>query len=179
MFSGIQKKTRIILSTSFVVCLVAMGTYGGAVFLFFKKTNEVAAIPLTAQDLSRKAEEAQAAKHFLSATASSRTALREFFFREDDIVRFLGDMEQVAQRAGVSLTLTSADAKIEGGLEIEADITGSWEDLAQFLTLLDAYPAPMTITRVSLNTRSESEQGASKKIWGGTVMFTLKSYIGP
>ncbi len=179
MFSGIQKKTRVILLVSFVVFLAAVGVYAGVSYLFFKKMNEVAAMPLTAMELSRKAEEAQAAKHFLSATVASRSALRAFFFRDDDIIRFLSDMESSARQAGVSLTLTSVDTKVEGGLGIEANMNGPWENVARFLTLAEAYPAPIEIMRVSLTAGNIPEGKTPKSTWNGTIMFTLKSYIGP
>ncbi len=177
MFSGIQKKTRTILILSFVIFLLASGGYGTLVYLFFKEKNNIAAMPLAAMELSRKAEGAQAAKHFLSSTEKERALLRTFFFRDDDIVRFLGDMEHTAREVGASLTLTSADARTEGGLEIEANISGSWESVAQFLTLVEAYPAPIEIVRTSLNTGGGGEEG-SGRVWNGTIVFILKSYMG-
>ncbi|MEK7134721.1 MAG: hypothetical protein AAB819_03310 [Patescibacteria group bacterium] len=178
MLSGIQKKTRVILLASFVAFLIASGAYGGIVYLFLKQKNEVAAMPLTATELFRKVEEAQAAKHFLSATVAERTALRTFFFRDDDIVRFLGDVESAARQVGASLTLTSADADKEDGLGIEAGISGQWESVARFLALIETYPAPIEIIRVSLNAVGSAEKGSvSEREWSGTIMFTLKSYI--
>ena len=161
-----------------MVFFVAAGAYAAAAYFLLKNIEEVSAIPLKVAEISRKTDEFLAARHFLSGTVVARAALREFFFRDDDLVHFLGEVEDAARKTNVSLTLKSVDAETAGNLDIEAEVSGSWESVARFLTLVETYPGPIGITRISRNKTPAPEDGRSTGKWSGSLTFILKSYIG-
>lgn len=179
MFSHIQKRTRIILIASALAFLVAAGGYGGMMYMFFKKSGTVDAMPAQADALIRKTQEAQSARRLLAETITSREALTGFFFKEDDVVKFLEDLENVARETNSSLELKSAMVISGEGLSFQAETIGSWQSVALFVDLLESYPASIEITHVSFTKGGTTMEGSqSKENWTATVTFVLKSYIG-
>lgn len=179
MFSHIQKRTRVILAISALSFMIAAGGYGGILYAFLKKSASIDMLPSEAEALIRKTAEAQNARRLLSETAVSRTALDGFFFKEDDVVKFLEDLENVARKTGSSLELKSATVVSESGLSFQAETTGSWQSVALFVSLLESYPAAIEITHISFTEGGTPQEGSqSKKQWTAGMTFVLKSYIG-
>jgi len=179
MFSGIQKKTIWIFFSSLFLCVLTATMYGLAVYLFLKKKDVVTALPIQAAEISQKVKSAQDAQHFLSATTNDRAALARFLFGEDDIVRFLGEIEDTAKTVQTTMTLTSVEAQTPGGLLVQAEVSGSWENVFQFIHLLEVYPAHIVVTKVSLNRNNLASEGITTPEWRGGITLLLKSYIAP
>ena len=137
IFSGIQKKTFIVVGIALGVFIVSAGAYGAGIYALLTMRARVLALPIEASALVLQSEKAQAARRILEKTEAEREMLQRFFFTEDEAVSFLGDIEEVARGVGASIELTSAAAQKDGGLLLEAELSGEWESVMRFLALLE------------------------------------------
>jgi predicted nuclease with TOPRIM domain len=129
------------------------------------------------QELQKEDERAQTlldVKRQLKRLALEREELREFFFKEEDIVKLLEQLENLAKHADIEMIVTAAaPAESQGKTVFRAGmkIDGSWQDAMYFVSLLESLPLRLEVTRVNLS------GGESSGRWTGEVSLDLLSFV--
>ena len=181
MQNNFQKfqKTPLFLSVIFLV-------FSCFVFLFFyeeiqnnSKTSELAQI--TWQSEANKRNETQSLNRSLQMTEQERTLLETHFIRSSDVVPFLDMIEKLAPEVGARVEISLVDIpKDNSGLIVEMKVTGIFEALYKFLTLLEN--SPYELDFISMDIQKLGGEIVSDKIrlfsqWSAIFRIKLLSFI--
>lgn len=161
---------------SIALAAVAVVAYALLWFLFVGEQGRAATLAgkLTLAEQARIGD--LSLKTLLSETAQKRARADAFFVGKDGAVAFLKELEKVGVSSGVKTTVVKVakkedeDAERAGAgvetLTIAIEAAGSFAGVHRFLALVERFPRPMTLSRVSF---SQSEKG----VWNG--VFELEA----
>src|SRR3989338_2113019 len=173
------QKTPLFLSIIFLV-------FSCFIFLFFyeeiqnnSKTSELAQI--TWRSEANKRNETQSLNRSLQMTKQERTLLETHFIRSSDVVPFLDMIEKLAPEVGARVEISLVDIpKDNSGLIVEMKVTGIFEALYKFLTLLEN--SPYELDFISMDIQKLGGEIVSDKIrlfsqWSAIFRIKLLSFI--
>jgi Tfp pilus assembly protein PilO len=170
-----MKNTTIIsgiLSGIFVLC-----TLGGSWYGLSSIRDMRVKLSATLLDLQKEEDKARMildVKNQLKRLEGERTKLGQYFFKEEEIVRLLEQLEDLARHADVEMTVASAsiaDRDQKKVFQIGIKIDGSWQHTVYFIKLLESLPFRLQLTHMSLSNMESGEQ------WAGNLSVDLLSFI--
>jgi len=173
-----QKKTKILLITAIALCVLSIVAYGALLYILSEKETELSLKAAERAGIALQEQYGRDVKQTLNSTTEERALLKSLFFTPDNVVSFLSDIEDMSHTIGVTSKIRSADERSGGGLTVSVDLGGSWEDLSRFLALLEAYPAPIQVIRVSFTKQITATPGKEGSVgdWNGSILFVLTTY---
>ncbi len=113
---------------------------------------------LSEAQLELKKEEARQTmilevKRNLNRLEAERNELGQYFFKEEDIVELIEQLENLARHAQVDLDVTTASGATDKNKQlfrVGTKISGSWQNSLYFLLLIESLPLRIDITRVGV-----------------------------
>lgn len=178
MTYDIQKRTKILLAVASTLCVLSIVAYGALLYILSEKEADLSVKAAERAGIALEEQYGRDVRQTLNSTTKERALLASLFYTPDNVVSFLGDIEDMSYALGVTSKIRSADERAGGGLTISVDLNGSWEDLSRFLVLLEAYPAPIEVLRVSFTKQTAIVPGkeVSTGEWNGSILFVLTTY---
>lgn len=157
--------------------LFALVTIVGGWYAFSSIADMRDALVVGKQELLKEDERAQTlldVKRQMKRLALEREELQEYFFKEEDIVKLLEQLEDLARHADIDMVVTTASpVDVQGKTVFRAGmkVEGSWQDCMYFIGLLEALPLRIEVTKVNLS------GGESSGRWTGEVSLDLLSFV--
>lgn len=133
------------------------------------------------QSQALKRDEIKTLDYSMKIIEKEKTQLETYFTQSSDIVPFLNTIEGLARQMGAKAEVVSVDIlKDNNGLMVGMKISGTFNGLYNFLTLLEN--SPYELEFVSMDIRRETEPDVSSKNiivpkWGGSLRIKLLSFI--
>jgi len=125
-----------------------------------------------------KLKNVRALNNLLEDYLEERSEIGNLFIDEKNIVRFIKDLEQVARESGVSLRVdsaTSVTAEGEAGPVFRLSVSGKFQNLFQYLELLEHSPYLIVFENISFQKGTADE--ASKGVpWRTNYTLRVVSY---
>ncbi len=112
-------------------------------------------------------------KRQLGRLSAERAELAQYFFHEEDIVRLLEQLEDLARHADVDMDVKEASPMDRSGQKIfraNIHINGPWKNILYFTTLLESLPFHVELSRINL-------LGGDVSGWSGDITLDLLSFI--
>lgn len=150
----------------------ALGAYGFWYSLVGKSSVEAAALSEEIRTKSKDSARVAAAKVALESLAEDETAMRAYLVREQDIVPFLGTLEDTGASLGANVEVVSVSAEPKGErsqLQLSLKITGSFDAVLRTLGAIEYGPYDSAIQSVTFDT--VPTEGSSS--WTAAATFTL------
>ncbi len=126
-------------------------------------------------------EEIKALDHSVRIIEEERRQLETHFAQSSDIVPFLDIIEGLASKVGAEVEITSVDILTDRtGLAVGMKVSGAFNSLYRFLTLLEDSPYELELTGMDMHRETEINiDGKSVKIskWSGVFKVKLLSFI--
>ena len=166
------RTTKMLLWLAVFLSAVALCAYAGLWFLFSRERARIESAAVSLTVLRHTRENDETLKRLLSETAEKRARAYALFVERDGAVAFLKELERTAAAAGAKLSIVQVGARegkaasgasARGGLQtlvVAAEARGSFAHVLRFLYLVERFPRPLTLSRVSL---SQGETGE----WSG------------
>ncbi len=169
-----SSKILLIFVTLALFLLLSLGT-----FLFYSMGSIVQDITLIRGRLSTLDSEIKninVIEGFLEKTASDRIIISQGFIGNDDLLRFIEDIEKVGNESGIEVNVESAslaagNSKLGPSFRLRAQ--GNFSQVFKYMLLLENTPYEISFEDISF-TSSAGEKG--KKNWLGTFVIRLLSY---
>jgi len=154
---------------SVIVGAAALGTVlllgGASTYLVWRIEDQVEAVRSlealrTGQE--RKVARIAALQRAVRAVAEDSLALERRFVAREEVVAVLEELESLARRAGVSLTITrveerTGEAQARGAVVVGIKLVGAREDVEYLVALLETLPRAARLTALSLRRMAEGE----------------------
>lgn len=158
--------TKKVLILCIVLNVVIFVVYG---FLYYDigSQNKKASVLLGQVNSDmQKNDTLRAIKVSLNQNKDFISQIDSFFIAPDGVVNFISLLESLGKKAGVKLSIGSVSVVPEGGakdfkenLSLRLDMSGSWENIYYFLSLLQNQPY-----RIMFDNASVSLEGAADAI---------------
>ncbi len=170
-----NKTTPLILLTAGALLLSAVGSAYVWSFLEVRSIVEnVATISAKAELWASSNENAQVVRRSVREIQAQREVLDTYFIKEDEIVSFLDDIEEIGDHARLPIEVIA----VESGIPIDKDglirplsislrVSGELEDIFYALAMLEAMPRAVSVDGVGLT--QEREEGT----WIGEVKVVV------
>ena len=164
------RSTKFFLTLSIVALSAAVVLYSALSWAFFAARARATARAGAETEAERARASTVALARLLSDTADKRNRADALFVASGGTPSFLKEVEDAARAAGVSASIvqvenkgtaeTSATEAGVGELAVAVEARGGFQGVYGFLMLLERFPRPLSLSRVSL-TRNESG------VWSG------------
>ncbi len=170
-----MRNTTIIISA--IAGIFALGAIGGSWYALSSIDTMRETLVAGQLELKKEDERAQTildVKRQLKRLEAERTELGQYFFKEEDIVRLLEQLEDLARHASVEMSVNVATPTDGAGRKVfrtGMKVEGSWQNVVYFVSLLEALPFRLELTRVNLS------GGESGERWVGDVSMDLLSFL--
>lgn len=174
-----MKRSAIIqLSVALVIFACALGAYGVWYASVGKSSVEAASLSEQIRTKSQDSARVAAAKVALESLSEDEAAMRAYLVREQDIVPFLGTLEETGAALGASVEVVSVSAEPVAGrsqLLLSLKIAGSFDAVLRTLGTIEYGPYDSAIKSVTFDTvPSEGE-----RVWTAAATFTLGTQSEP
>lgn len=146
-----NKRTAVFVGASFLV----VATCAVVAWFLFGVISEESANVKDAETsiaiLEKKTRDLSEAKEGLARHQDDVASIDKSFLSEERFVDFVRLVEKTARTAGVALQVSNAElpGSAGGTMRTSMDVTGSFENLAHFVILLDHLPYPSIIANAS------------------------------
>ena len=162
----------------FILITVLAGSgFLGLVYFAYSKKASLSELGAERATLWRDEAYYRGLKRTLADTEETRGVLDTYLVHQDTFVPFVEEMESLGTHAGVALTVENAAPSSDNRtLTLTMSVGGSFEDIAYFLSLLEAFPAKVSFreARILKNTPDKSGR-APKTPWGGSFIVIFAS----
>jgi len=133
------------------------------------------------QTETRRRDDLASLDRALQKITTDRALLESHFIKSSDVVSFFNNVEKLAQAAGVSSQINSVDTKTDNtGLMVELKVSGRFEAIYKFLTLLENSPYTLDFTYMDIH-KLPSSAVSGKNIanpgWEVVFKIQLLSFI--
>jgi hypothetical protein len=134
------------------------------------------------EETTRKS--AASLRRTLEAILPARTKLDSFFYQhsDDDGVRFVEEIEDLARITGVELQVSGANftgIPPDAVFRMDTRVVGTWTQVNQFMQLLEKFPARVLVTRWFVQSENSAKELTPNSRWSGVVDFDLMSIKEP
>lgn len=171
-----SKNTSLVLlvGTGVLALVVATAAYAWLFFEVRHTLEDVARTAEAAQLVATRNAHTQTVRRVVRDTEAERAELDNYFLREESIVTFLEDIEELGVHAGAPLTVQSVS--VEDALDKDERIVplhlvlrseGSLQELFYIMQLLETFPAAVSLQKVQLT------QHVENLTWDGTFHITV------
>ncbi|MEK9182470.1 MAG: hypothetical protein AAB809_00135 [Patescibacteria group bacterium] len=133
------------------------------------------------QDETNKRDELQSLNRLIKNIKEERALLETYFIQSSDVVPFLNMIEKLGPRVGAGVEIVLVDMpRDNSGLMVEMKVTGRFEALYKFLTLLEN--SPYELDFISMNMQrsgGEAVSGAESPIpmWSAIFRVEILNFI--
>lgn len=156
-----------------IALVIASGAYG--VWFVMVDTENAKARSL-ASDIQTKSQDAARiaeAKAALAALTAKEDSISMHFISANDVVPFLGSLEQTGTALGSKVHVVSVGADnpkpgAQGHLTLSVQITGTFDAVLRTLGSLEYSPYYITLTNLTLDTAGENAWSAATTFSVGT-----------
>lgn len=170
-----MKRTALIqLSIALALLASVLGAYGFWYASVGKSSVEAAALSEAIRTKSQDSARVAAAKVALESLSEDEAAMRAYLVREQDIVPFLGTLEQTGTTLGATVEVVSVSTERKNErsqIQLSLKITGSFDAVLRTLGAIEYGPYDSAIQSVTFDT-VPSEAGAATS-WTAAATFIL------
>ncbi|TAK57034.1 hypothetical protein EPO17_03070 [Patescibacteria group bacterium] len=154
--------------------LVFLVVLGGFIFLVGDITargEHITSRLKMIDEITRKDQEYQLFEKIIKSTEADRAKISSYVVKKDGLVDFIKLIEGMANSSGVEVSIkTVEESEVSGQasstpkvmLTLPLTTTGTWENTAMFLALLESMPYKTTLTKVDLR-KMDLTEGADPK----------------
>lgn len=167
-----KRASLIQLGLALIVFAAALSVYSFWYSLVGKASVEAAALSEEIRTKSQDSARVAAAKVALESLAEDEAAMRAYLVREQDIVPFLGTLEDTGASLGAGVEVVSVSAEPKGErsqLQLSLKITGSFDAVLRTIGAIEYGPYDSAIQSVTFDT-VPTEGSAT---WTAAATFTL------
>ncbi|MBI2039308.1 MAG: hypothetical protein HYT22_03475 [Candidatus Niyogibacteria bacterium] len=160
-----------------VVVLLVNGLLAGAWWYVYsqigRRAEEAVRLAGAISDASAKQDNIRTLAVFLSDIEADQKKISGVFTTSETLVQFIENMERLAGRSAVELTIQSATLPqtADGLPSFRIHAAGSFAGLYRLLALLETSPYHIALDDARL------VKNAEKKNWSATLQFQLASFI--
>ena len=167
---------------------------GGYIYLYTRierKSDSIQAIVVEIENEKKSQENILGLKRSIVLTEQKNEILNSNFVTEDKVVDFIESVESVAQETNVEVEIFSIQQGEQigkQGLYVSLDAKGDFENVTQFMLLMENMPYYLVINSVILNTQKNNPVSVNsdpkvvktvvtqKPQWNAKIDFVLVSY---
>ena len=159
-----SKKTLILLATAVVFALAASGLYAFLFVTIKNKTEATSTLVEKIDEISGKESRLASSVSLLKRENADIEKVSALFFKENEVVNFTKNIEELGAQSGTVLTIESLERgsteKATPFLSFRIKVIGEFSDIARLLMLLENFPGKfewktVRITRDSSTTTDE------------------------
>lgn len=170
------KRYKHIAALLFLIDLVALGLYFGALY-FIKVQNETSSGELSAaESLEKKRLSLEAAENLLVEVKEEMEKVNAFFVSADG-VEFFQQIESLAKTAGAQIEIRTESVNTEAIpdqkafelLTLSIDVSGGWQEVMRFVELVETLPIELKVTNATFGKVVET----SESYWEGGVRLSV------
>lgn len=159
------------------IAMLAFGACFGWLYVEIQNKN-MAVAEIISEIQSRDGEDIrlEALATLVENTSEERLELDRHFVSSDGVATFLKQVEMLGGETNTKLEIVSVDVKsltpeddLYEGLTVALSAEGSFNQVAELITHIEALPYPVVVGQ----TRFEVRSGDKGKVWGLTTTFTV------
>jgi len=170
-----------------VIALCNVLFLGGLWFGYQKMSEHKAQYEQLSQDIAKEEatrKNAAMLRRTLDTILPARAKLDSFFYEhsDDDGVRFVEQIEDLARLSGVELQVSGANFTGTPGsavFRMNTRISGTWTQVNRFMYFLEAFPARVSVVQWFVQSEGSARDLTQSTRWGGVVNFDLMSIKEP
>lgn len=160
-----------ILKMALIAMVFSMALYFIILFLVIKETKKVKNFYQDTNSDSFKQEKFLAIKYIAESNRDLIQTLKDFFVQKGDEIKFIEEIELVANKSGVDFEIESIDLKADENdqkenIIVKIKTNGSWVDNIKFIDNLKKMSFGVLIQKVSLDADKPGN-------WSGFVEFII------
>jgi hypothetical protein len=172
------KKTTIFMAILVVVIAVVYIVF----FISIKNKNESVSLVINEVDIAIEKEvKLKSVKSLIEDIEDEREKLDIYFVDDEEVIDFIENIEDLAGDTGVGVEVMSVDISddrnntpqqnsISELLLLSLKVEGSWDDLFQFILLVEGLPFKIDISKVNIEAiYSSGEKKESSGNWKGLL----------
>ncbi|MBL7045136.1 MAG: hypothetical protein ISR98_00855 [Parcubacteria group bacterium] len=151
-------------------------------FFFYniKEKNKMISLMTNETDAAIQREvKLRSVKDLIKDTQENRLKLDTYFVVDDKIVNFIEEIEELSRDVGVDTEVVSVNVdegkanNISELLKLDLNIEGKWEDVFQFITLIEKMSFKISVSQASLQVIYDNESKISSGIWKGFLSINV------
>lgn len=174
-----MKYTRTTL-TIFVSVLVATASFFGWTYVVYKayavaRDHAVVRADLAAAMSAEQTTEQE--QQFLTSVAATHASIDSYFVTQNTIVSFIEELETLGTHAHVKADILRLDPGSggKGPLTLELSLSGTYTDIAYYITLLEASPRMVSVDTLAF-IRGGNTKGSNTNVWTAQLGAHVQNY---
>jgi len=174
-----NKNTKLILGISIIIALITIGVVVFCVKIIKKTNQNSSALSL---NLKEKIKEKKDATFFIERVNEIEVILNQMnshFINPNKIDIFVSYLEEIGPLLGTEIVVKNVEVptKSKNTISFVLLVTGSFNDVAKTIAMLENIPYQVTLNRVFLSEKIESEENLKEdiKIWQADISFDILS----
>ena len=153
------------------MALLSITLYFIGLFFVLNKINTIENTYNSAESESSKEKKFWAIKPIAETNKELIQTLRDFFVKKGDEVKFIEQIEGVAQSSAIKFEIVSIDVanqegQFEENVKMKVGAEGPWRNIISFINKLEKMPFGVLIENVNLNTKTQDN-------WSGFIEFII------
>lgn len=174
-------KTQKFFLAALISSIVITGLYCYLWVKIIYKNQEVAALRSDVAVLTADKEGLASIKDKITATASVREKLNNYYISKDGVVPFLNMIQNLGKESRLEFKVSSVAIKDEPktsdvfeNVELIIEVKGGWSDVYRFVTLVELLPLRVFVDQVDLEAvpNGKNTSGAIRK-WSGRLNVSI------
>jgi hypothetical protein len=157
-----------------------LGAYAFWYAALGKASAEAAVLAENVRSKSQESEKIAAAKVALETLAEDEASIRAYLVREEEIVPFLGRLEETGAGLGASVDVVSVSTETlaeRNRIMLSVKIEGTFDAVLRTLGSIEYGPYDSSVERVTFDTVPSGETPSGE--WTATVIFALGTQSTP
>lgn len=169
MKSWANKKRILTIATIATSLSIAM--YFVGLFIVLNKINTIENIYNSAESESSKEKRFWDIKPIAETNKELIKTLRDFFVQKGDEVKFIEQIEGVAQASAIKFEIVSIDVlnqegQFEENVKMRIELEGPWRNVMSFINKMEKMPFGVLIENINLDAKTSGN-------WSGFVEFII------
>lgn len=155
-----------------ILTLFNIALYFFSLFVVLVEIKKVENFYSNTESESFKEQKFETIKSIAEANKESIQSLRGFFIQKGDEVRFIEQIEKIAQTSSINFEIISIDVKpnqtdsFKENVNIKMGIDGTWKDIMLFINKLEKMNFGVLIENVNLDVKNPGN-------WVGFIDFVI------
>ena len=139
------------------IALFSVILYSIGLLIVFREIKKIEDFYRNTESESSKEERFLTIKSIAEANSESIQALRDFFVRKGDEVKFIEQIEGVARASGIKFEISSIDVKanqedlFKEDVDVKISVEGSWKDIVYLINKLEKMSFGVLINEINLD----------------------------
>lgn len=176
-----NKKTLALLGTATILALVGGGVYAFLFFAIKNKTEATSVISEKIDELSGRESRIASSVLVLRKEDANIKKIKEYFFKENEVVAFTKKIEALGTQSGTKLTLQSLEQgyteKTVPFLNFRIVATGKFADIQRLLVLLENFPGKLEWKTVRLSLDSPQTTEMPTIVVAGAPQWRVDAFL--